>query len=88
MKTLTLDRFTSLIRTGSVRQVCLKQYPEPDGGGWYIHVDHSDYELTSRLFTQRGEVRIFKTADAAIKTLDDCGYVGHLVILGKTADDY
>lgn len=87
MKTLTLDRFTSLVRTGSVRQVHLKQHPETDGGGWYLHVDHADYDLTCRLFTQRGGVRLFKTADAAIKTLDECGYVGHLVIIGKTADE-
>lgn len=86
MQALTINLLASLVRTGSVRHVFLKKYPEIDGGGWYLEFDHSDYHLTRQLYTQRGGVRMFKTAEAAIKTLDASGYIGNLVIVGKTAD--
>ena len=83
MKHLTTDSFTALVRTGSVHRVFLTPYPAIDGGGWYWSVDHSDHGQTRELHTQRGDVRIFKTSDAAIKALHECGYGGQAVVVMK-----
>lgn len=66
MKDLTFERFAGLVRTGSVSRVFMLPYPAIDGGGWYLDVDHKDDELRRQVYTQRGAVRVFKTADAAI----------------------
>ena len=83
MKNLTLDRFAGLVRTASVQRVFLTPYPGIDGGGWFLDVDHSDHGLTRQVHAQRGGVRVFKTADAAIKALHECSYVGPLAVVMK-----
>ena len=83
MKSLDVDSFAVLTRTGSVRRVFLTPYPVIDGGGWFLDVDHSDHGLTRQMHAQRGGVRMFKTADAAIKALHECSYVGPLAVVMK-----
>lgn len=81
MKHLTTESLSSLVRTGSVHRVFLTPYPAIDGGGWYLDVDHSDNGQTRQLHTRRGGVRVFKTADAAIRALHECGYAGSVVVV-------
>lgn len=81
MKPLTTESLSSLVRTGSVHRVFLTPYPDIDGGGWYLDVDHSDHGQTRQLHTKRGDVRIFRTADAAIRVLRECGYGGATVVV-------
>lgn len=76
MKRLTIETFAALVRTGSVNRVFLVHYPAIDGGGWCIDIDHNDLEQTRSLNTKRGWLRLFKTADAAMRALKKCGYVG------------
>lgn len=83
MKNLTLDRFAGLVRTASVHRAFLTPYPAIDGGGWFLDVDHSDHGLTRQMHSQRGGVRVFKTADAAIKALHECSYAGSVVVVMK-----
>lgn len=83
MKDLTMDRFAGLVRTASVYRVFLTPYPAISGGGWFLDVDHSDHGLTRQLHTQRGGVRVFKSADAAIKALHECSYAGSVVVVMK-----
>ena len=83
MKSLDVDSFAVLTRTGSVHRVFLTPYPAIDGGGWFLDVDHSDHGLTRQMHAQRGGVRVFKTADAAIKALHECSYVGPLAVVMK-----
>lgn len=74
-----------LVRTGCVHRVFLVQYPEVDGGGWYIDVDHSDPGQSRQLHTKLGQVRHFKTADAAVRTVQASGYTGQLVLTLTTS---
>ena len=83
MKRLDFDKFTSLIRTGNVHRVFLTPYPAIDGGGWFLDVDHSDNGQTRQLHTKRGGVRVFKSADVAIRALHECSYVGPLAVVMK-----
>ena len=83
MKSLDVDSFAVLTRTGSVRRVFLTPYPAIDGGGWFLDVDHGDHGMTREVYTQRGGVRVFKTADAAIKALHECSYAGSVVVVMK-----
>ena len=83
MKSLDVDSFAVLTRTGSVRRVFLTPYPVIDGGGWFLDVDHSDHGLTRELYTKRAGLRVFKTSDAAIKALHECGYAGSVVVVMK-----
>lgn len=86
MKPLTLDRFAGLVRTASVHRVFLTPYPAIDGGGWFLDVDHSDHGQTRQMNSQRGGLRVFKTADAAIKALQSCSYGGSVVVVMKPED--
>lgn len=70
-KPLTIERLAGLVRTRAVHRVFLQPYP---GGGWFIDVDHGDPVLTRELHSQRGGLRVFKSADAAIRALKECGY--------------
>ena len=83
MKSLDVDSFAVLTRTGSVRRVFLTPYPVIDGGGWFLDVDHSDNGQTRQLHTKRGGVRVFKSADVAIRALHECSYVGPLAVVMK-----
>ena len=83
MKPLTIETFSALVRTGSVHRVFLTPYPAIDGGGWFLDVDHSDHGLTRQMHSQRGGVRVFKTADAAIKAMHECSYAGSVVVVMK-----
>mgnify|MGYP000004500986 CR=1 FL=1 len=83
MKPLTIETFSALVRTGSVHRVFLTPYPVIDGGGWFLDVDHGDHGMTREVYTQRGGVRVFKTADAAIKALHECSYAGSVVVVMK-----
>ena len=58
MKSLDVDSFAVLTRTGSVHRVFLTPYPVIDGGGWFLDVDHSDNGQTRQLHTKRGGVRV------------------------------
>lgn len=40
------------------------------GGGWFIEVDVERVEGPLRLLTARGDLRVFKSLDTAVKTLD------------------
>lgn len=82
MKPLDVDSFAVLTRTGNVHQVFLTPYPAIDGG-WYLDVDHTDHGLTRELHTKRAGLRVFKTSDAAIKALHDCGYAGPVAVVLK-----
>ena len=82
MKPLTIETFSALVRTGSVHRVFLTPYPAIDGG-WFLDVDHSDNGQTRQLHTKRGGVRVFKSADVAIRALHECSYVGPLVVVMK-----
>lgn len=81
MQNLDVDSFAVLVRTSSVHRVYLTPYPAIDGGGWYLDCDHKDLGMTRDFRTKRGELRIFKLADSAIKVLRDCGYGGHVVVV-------
>lgn len=81
MKPLDVDSFAGLARTASVHRVFLTPYPAIDGGGWYLDVDHKDHGLTRELHVKRGGVRVFKSADAAIKTVAECGFTGSVVVV-------
>ena len=81
MKNLDIDTFAGLARTGLVSKVHMTPYPEITGGGWYLEVDHKDHGLTRDYRTKRGDVRVFKTADAAIVQLKECGYYGPVVVV-------
>lgn len=83
MKKLTIETLPSLIRTNSVRRATLVPYPAIDGGGWYLEVEHSDHGQTRELHTKRGDVRVFKSSDVAIKSLLDCDYFGPLAVVLK-----
>lgn len=87
MKNLIVERFAGLVRTASVYRVFMTPYPAVDGGGWILDVDHSDHGLTRQMHAQRGGVRVFKTADAAIKAMHECGYAGSVVVVMKNADE-
>lgn len=81
MKPLDVDSFAVLTRTGSVHRVSLTPYPAIDGGGWFLDVDHGDPGLTRELHTKRAGLRVFKTSDAAIKAVRECGYAGPVVVV-------
>ena len=86
MKSLDVDSFAVLARTGSVHRVFLTPYPAIDGGGWFLdvdHTDHTDHGLTRELHTKRAGLRVFMTSDAAIKALHECGYTGSVVVVMK-----
>ncbi|MDM5182031.1 hypothetical protein PO883_33190 [Massilia sp. DJPM01] len=83
MKDLTIERFAGLVRTASVHRVFLTPYPAIDGGGWFLDVDHSDHGLTRQVQAQRNGVRVFKSADTAIKALHECSYAGSVVVVMK-----
>lgn len=85
MKNMTIELFSGLVRTGSVHRVFLTPYPAISGGGWYLDVDHADHGLSRQVYTRRGGLRVFKTADAAIKTLLECGYGGQVAVVMKPA---
>lgn len=78
---MTLERFAGLVRTAGVHRVYLTQYPSVDGGGWYLDVDHADNAVSRQLYTQRGSVRVFKSADAALRVLADAGYRGSIHVV-------
>lgn len=84
LKDLTLELLRSLVRTGCVHRVFLSPYPEINGGGWYLDVDHSDPGLGRHVATQRGDFRVFKTADAAIRIVRETGFGGSFVVVVKT----
>jgi hypothetical protein len=79
-KPLTIENFASLVRTGSVTRVYLREYTQEDGGGWFVDVDHCDRLQTTKLHTKRGSLRVFRTSDAAIKALKDAGFSRSIVI--------
>ena len=81
MKALTIETFRALVRTGSVHRVFLAPYPAIDGGGWFLDVDHNDHGQTRQLHTKRGDMRVFKSADVAIKTLHECSYAGPVAVV-------
>lgn len=83
MKPLTIETLAALVRTGSVHRVFLTPYPAIDGGGWFLDVDHSDHGQTRQLHTKRAAVRVFKSADVAIKALHECSYAGSVVVVMK-----
>ena len=83
MKSLDVDSFAVLARTGSVHRVFMTPYPAIDGGGWFLDVDHTDNGLTRELHTKRAGLRVFATSDAAIKALHECGYTGSVVVVMK-----
>lgn len=83
MKKLTIETLPSLVRTSSVRRVLLMPSPAITGGGWYLEVEHSDHGQTRELHTKRGDLRVFKSADVAIKALLDCEYTGPLGVTLK-----
>jgi len=81
MINLTIERMASLVRTGSIKRAFLMPHPAIDGGGWYIDTDHTDPGMSRQLHTQRGEVRTFKTADAAIAALQKAGFDGDVRVV-------
>lgn len=66
---LTIEDFGCLVRSGSATRVYISEYTPEDGGGWVVDVDHCDSLQTTKLHTERGSLRVFRTADAAIKAL-------------------
>jgi hypothetical protein len=87
MRNLTLERLAGLVRTKSVHRVFITPYPAIDGGGWLLDIDHNDHGLTRQMYTQRGWLRVFKSADAAINALRTCGYSGQVVVVVKPEGD-
>jgi len=81
MINLTQERMAGLVRTGSIKMAFLMPHPATDGGGWYIDTDHTDPEMSRQLYTQRGDLRIFKTADAAIAALQKSGFDGDVRVV-------
>lgn len=81
MKPLTLETLSSLVRTGSVHRAFLTPYPEIDGGGWFLDVDHSDHGQSRQLHAKRGGLRVFKSSDAAINALRECSYAGPVSVV-------
>lgn len=80
-KQLTSENFAALVRTHSVHRVYLMPYTAEDGGGWVLEVDHCDNEQTAKLHTKRGILRVFKTADAAIKAVQEAKFARSVVIV-------
>ena len=76
MEQLDLDSLAALVRTGSVHRVFIMPYPEIDGGGWYLDIDHKDTGMTRDFRTKRGTLRVFKTLEMVVKQLRECGYGG------------
>lgn len=79
-KPLTLENFSSLVRTGSVTRVYMAPYLQDGVSGWFLEVDHCDKLQTPRLHTKRGFLRVFRTADAAIHAVKDSGFARTIVI--------
>lgn len=68
-----LDKFTVAVELGKVSQVVL----EPLNGGWIVRADFGSADLRTTVFLakqrQTRSPRVFKTADAALKLLHECG---------------
>jgi hypothetical protein len=78
MLKLNLDRMSSLIRTGSVKRVLAKQ-DRP--GGWRLVIEHADLGQTAELYSKRGDIRLFTTADALIRTMRVAGWTGDIAFV-------
>ncbi len=76
---LTIENFASLARSGSATRVYIREYTPTDGGGWFVDVDHLDSRQTTKLHTERGSLRVFRTADAAIKAVKEAGFSRSIV---------
>ncbi len=76
---LTIEDFGCLVRSGSATRVYVLEYTPEDGGGWLIDVDHCDSRRTTKLHTERGSLRVFRTADAAIKAVKEAGFSRSIV---------
>lgn len=74
-QTLDYDTFKTLIRAGAVEKVTLLRL---EGGGWFFLVTHKDPGTGADLCAARGGVRVFKTADAALRLLEGTGYDGRI----------
>ena len=75
---LDFDTFRTLIRAGAVEKVTLLRL---EGGGWFFLVTHKDPGTGADLCAARGGVRVFKTADAALRLLEGTGYDGRIEFL-------
>lgn len=80
MKDLSLEALAELVRNGSVFRVFLTRYPDIDGGGWFLDVDHGDLAQT-RLLKRQGGLWVFETAEEAMDALCGCCYSGPLVVV-------
>lgn len=79
---LTIEDFGCLVRSGSATRVYVREYTPTDGGGWFVDVDHLDSRRTTKLHTERGSLRVFRTADAAIKAVKEAGIGAGAICFG------
>ncbi len=82
---LTIEDFGCLVRSGSATRVYISEYTPEDGGGWVVDVDHCDSLQTTKLHTERGSLRVFRTADAAIKAVKEAGFSRSIVLVQSSA---
>lgn len=86
MRTLDVYSFSILVRAAAVHRIFLIPYSADDVRGWYLDIDHSDNSLTREMHTKRDGLRVFKTADAAIKCVREAGWSGSIaVVVDKNA---
>lgn len=74
---LTIEALAALVRTNSVSRIQIYRAP---GGGWRVYAAHADRGTEPTLSTRRGEIRTFRTLDAAVSEIQDCGFDGAISV--------
>jgi len=74
---LTIDALAALVRTQSVSRIQIYRAP---GGGWRVYAAHADRGTEPTLSTRRGEIRTFRTLDAVVSEIQDCGFDGAISV--------
>lgn len=73
MEKLTQESLETLVRLGVVQRVFATRHLQLVGG-WCVEAEHGDHGQTRELYTTRGEVRVFKTLDAAVNCVFVIGW--------------
>jgi hypothetical protein len=80
MQKLTIDMLEILVRLGAVAKVRIMRAGADDG--WVMVVDHKDAACTKEVHTERGDLRVFKRTDTAIRAARGAGWKGDIAVLG------
>jgi len=73
---LTIDALAALVRTQNVSRIQIYRAT----GGWRVYVAHADRGTEPTLSTRRGEIRTFRTLDAVVSEIQDCGFDGAISV--------